>query len=124
MSPKILIVDDEQCVLEMTKYLFKMKKYTVVTAMDGDEALEAVRKENFDIVLLDIKMPGINGIEVLKRMKGMHPHLPVVIITVYYDQSSALRSVIENEADGCIRKPFDIENLMMTVEKVLQKKSQ
>ena len=122
MAAKILIVDDEVGVLDMTRYLFEKKGYQVAVAQNGEGALAAVEREGFDAMLLDIKMPGMDGLEVLRRVKRLRPEMPVVIMSVYYDQNQEIQSAVDSEADGCIRKPFNVEEALTVVEKVLQQK--
>jgi len=77
----ILVVDDEREILDMLTDHLEDEGYAVSQAVDGEQALEGVRREPPDLVLLDITMPGVNGLEVLRRLRRDHPRIPVVMIT-------------------------------------------
>ena len=80
---KILVVDDDQRIVKTTCDILKIKGHEPVAANSGEEGVEQVRKEVPDCVLMDIKMPGINGVEALKQMKQIAPALPVVLVSAY-----------------------------------------
>lgn len=80
---KILVVDDEVDFLEIIKIRLEASDYEVITAANGEEALKKVKNEKPDVVLLDILMPGIDGLEVLKRIRKINDKLPVYIITAF-----------------------------------------
>ncbi len=81
MFPSVLVVDDEPSILQSLKGLLTDEGFAVFTAANGYEALKTMEAESPDIVLLDIWMPGIDGIETLKEIKENHPNVPVIIIT-------------------------------------------
>jgi two-component system response regulator HydG len=80
---KILVVDDDRRIVKTTCDILKIKGHDAIPAYSGEEGVEAVRNEPPDCVLMDIKMPGINGVEALKRMKAIIPDLPVVLVSAY-----------------------------------------
>jgi two-component system response regulator HydG len=80
---KILVVDDDRRIVKTTCDILKIKGHDATSAYSGEEGVEAVRNEPPDCVLMDIKMPGINGVEALKRMKAIVPDLPVVLVSAY-----------------------------------------
>lgn len=104
----ILVVDDEREFLNMVRMRLEANDYEVLTASDGKEALAAVRKEKLDAVLLDILMPGMNGLEVLKRIRKEKKHLPVFIITAFSNEE---RFELANRfnASGFIVKTSDLK---------------
>ncbi len=108
MIGKILFVDDDASILDAAKTALEVYGYTVITAQSGMECLEKIG--DADIVFLDIKMPGMDGIEVLKRIKKSNPMLPVAMITAYATVDTAIEAMKEGAFDY-IRKPFDIEEL-------------
>ena len=108
MVEKILFVDDDSSILDAAKTALKAYGYEVITAQSGEECLK--KMEEADIVFLDIKMPGMDGIEVLKRIKKRNPTLPVVMITAYATVDTAIEAMKEGAFDY-IRKPFDMEEL-------------
>jgi DNA-binding NtrC family response regulator len=90
---KILIVDDEQSMAQFLAIVLRKEGYEVATVSNGRDALERVKGDAFDVVITDIKMPGMNGIQVLEGIKKIDPSLPVVIMTAYASQQSAIEAV-------------------------------
>jgi DNA-binding response OmpR family regulator len=112
--PKILVVDDDAIVLNLLKRFLEKKNYEVLTAANGLEAMEQVRKEAPRIVLLDIYMPRKSGLEVLKEIKEFNPDIGVIMVTAVTDEAVG-RSALTMGAFDYILKPFDLDYL----EKVL-----
>src|SRR6266540_4284743 len=90
---KILVVDDEQSMTQFLGIVLRKEGYQVTTVNNGREALEKVKAENIDVVITDIKMPGMDGIQLLQGIKKHDPSLPVVIMTAYASQQSAIDAV-------------------------------
>lgn len=112
MSYNVLVVDDEPVVGELFTDLLRKEDCTVTSVLSGEEALDIVKKENFDIVLLDIKLPDINGLEVLKRMKEAKPNLIVIMITGFgYDEDLIAKSW-DYGCSGYIGKNMPIAQIM------------
>ena len=88
---KILVVDDEKVIRANFCEILSIEGFSAVEASNGAEALEIYRKERPSAVLLDLKMPGMNGIDTLKALKEIDPHVPVIIITSYGDVQTAVR---------------------------------
>ena len=82
---KILVVDDEQPIRETLEMFLREKGYEVVTSEEGGKALEIVQRERPDIVILDIRLPGMDGLEVLQRIREKTEGIPVIMITAYHD---------------------------------------
>ena len=118
----ILIVDDEFGVRESLKMIFK-PICQVYTAMDGQEALEYIQRDRFDIVTLDLKMPGLSGIDVLREIKKNNPDIEVMIITGY-GTGQNLKEASQLGAGEFITKPFNVPDLINRVNKSLQKRTQ
>ena len=116
---RILLVDDDEGILVTTKAIFELEDYSVQAVETGRGCLEAIKEGNFDVVVLDIVLGDINGLEVLRMIKRLQPKLPVIIMSVYYDQNIQTQQIISEEADGCIKKPFKMEEAIKTVENVL-----
>jgi len=116
---KILVVDDEIDALELFKDLFSRKGYTVECARNGIEALEIIDKALFDAVLLDIRMPIMNGIEVLTRIKQKKPDLPVVMLTAYGYDNNLINKALEQGAAGYISKNFPLAQIVYTFQTLL-----
>lgn len=117
---KILIVDDEIDVGEFFKENLE-GEYEVKAALNGEEAIESVKKYPPDLVLLDIKMPKMNGIEVLKKIKSIKNDLPVIMITGYGMMKTA-REAMFLKAYDYITKPFDLKFIKNLIKEVFKEK--
>jgi DNA-binding NtrC family response regulator len=116
----ILIVDDEDSLTMTVSKDLTGNGYSVDTASNADEAIAIIRKKAFDLVFLDIKMPGKDGFEVLKFIKGHTPDTKVIMLTAYADLANAIESK-RLGAEGFISKPYDLVDLMTTIENLLTK---
>ena len=117
---KILVVDDEVGFIEVLKLRLEANGYEVVTAFDGEEALEKIKSENPDVVILDIMLPKLNGEEVCKNIRSdpVFSKTPVIMLTgKNTDVDRIVGRVIG--ADIYITKPFDSEQLLNAIKKVL-----
>jgi two-component system response regulator HydG len=123
MNPKmnIMVVDDEQIVRESFQHWFKKIGHSVEVAASGPEALTRVAEVPFDLMFVDIKMPGMDGIELLERIKSEYPDTTVVIITAYGSIESAIRAMKIGAADYLL-KPFKPDQLTLVMEKINQQK--
>lgn len=101
----ILVIDDEVTIREMFKAVLAGDRYYVATAADGKEALEWLKAQHFSLVFLDLKMPGLNGVETLRSIRQTNDRLPVVIITGYPD-SELMDQALQLGPLGVIKKPF------------------
>jgi two-component system response regulator (stage 0 sporulation protein F) len=106
---RILVVDDEPLIAEILKEHFK-PAYDVETALSGADALSAVARERPDVVLLDINMPRMNGVEVLKRIKRLDATIAVIMVTAN-EQVSVAGEALRHGAFGYVPKPFDFRYL-------------
>mgnify|MGYP001215854543 CR=1 FL=1 len=122
-NAKILIVDDELIMRESLAAWIERDGYDVQTAESGEEALEKVKEIGFDVVFLDIKMEGISGLEVLRRIKEDDPDLDVVMITAYGSISTAIEAM-KNGAYDYLLKPFEPDELGMLIEKIMHHRMQ
>ena len=105
---QVLVIDDDAVVGRSFDRVLSEKGYEVSTALSGEEALETINETNFDVVFTDIKMPGMDGLEVTERIKARCPWTPVVVITGYgTDDNEAKASVLG--ASGFVRKPLTPE---------------
>lgn len=121
MSKRILIVDDEKNIRLTLDQALVTAGYEVATAIDGEHALEKIESEAPDMVLLDMKMPGMDGIEVLRRLRQSHDTLPVVMITAHGTVETAVEAMKLGAVDY-LRKPFTPEEIRSIVAKVLARK--
>jgi DNA-binding NtrC family response regulator len=115
---KILVVDDEDALRTVLSGELVSEGYDVCTAADGDDAISNLQKESFDLVLLDIKMPRMNGFEVLKFVKEKYPRTRVVMLTGFADLKNAIESK-KLGAEDFVSKPYDLVDLLTTIERVL-----
>jgi len=115
MSKKILVIDDEEGLGNLIKLNIENEfQYEVILARNGERGHELAVEQEPDLVLLDVMMPGINGLETLKRIKGSLPHVPVAMVTAVWNAEEAKRC-FEAGAYEYITKPIDLEQLKMAV---------
>ena len=117
----IHIIDDEPIIHEVLGDLLTSEGYTVVHSPNGEEALEKHSSLSFELILLDLLMPGMDGIEVLKRLKKIDPHAVIIIITAYASVESAI-SAMKMGAFDYVQKPFKHDELLLTVERAIEHK--
>ncbi len=115
---KILVVDDEQPIRETLDMFLREKGYEVVTSEDGGQGLEAVQSERPEMVILDIRLPGMSGLEVLQRIVGMGKGIPVIMITAYHDMETTIQAM-KLGAYEYIHKPIDVDELEIAIDKVV-----
>ncbi len=120
-SAKILIVDDEPFICEILSRLMKKEGFVPVTAHDGDSAMEKLRLEVPNVLLLDFRMPGMNGMEVMKKAKRLDPDLPVVMITAYADIQGAVEAMREGAHDY-LAKPFEHHEVIRIVRRAVSER--
>jgi DNA-binding NtrC family response regulator len=114
----ILVVDDEDALRTVLSSELLNEGYEVHSAADGDDAITELDKGQYDLVLLDIKMPRMNGFEVLKHIKQNHVRTKVVMLTGFADLKNAIESK-KLGADDFVSKPYDLVDLLTTIERVL-----
>jgi DNA-binding NtrC family response regulator len=118
---KIMLVDDEERFLQTTKKLLERKGYQVATALSGSEALDSLQKEDIQVVILDVKMPGMDGMATLKAIKNRHPLVEVIMLTGHATVESAVEGLKSGAADY-LMKPTDIEDLIRKAEDAYAKR--
>ena len=118
---KILIVDDEKSLLDLLAVVFKKEGYSVKTAISGPKAREILEKDDIDLVITDIKMPQMSGMEVLKFVKDKNAEIPVIMITAYGSVKQAVDALKAGALDYVV-KPFDVEELKILVSRGLEKR--
>jgi len=115
---RILVVDDESSLRAALTAQLKGQGYSVSAAGDGDIAIEMLGFEYFDLLLLDIKMPNVDGYEVLSYVKKKHPSTKVIIVTGFADLKNALDATGLG-ADHFVGKPYEFADLLVTIKRVL-----
>ena len=119
-KPRILVIDDDAGIRESLKMTLEYDGYDVAGAATGQEGLNLVEREAPDLVLLDVKMPGMDGIDVLTRLHAMHEMLPVVMISAHGTPSSAVEAIRKGALDF-LEKPFEsTERLRVTIQNALE----
>ena len=118
---RVLVVDDEEPVRNLLQRVLKEAGYDVVTATNGQEALDKVSQLNVGVVLLDIKMPGMSGIEVLQQITTNWPETCVVMATAAGDAQTAVEAMKAGAYDY-ITKPFDRDDVVRKVQKAIEKR--
>ncbi len=121
VNSKILVVEDEKNMREVLKILLEGEGYDVSCAMDGSEGLAWLDREIFDLVITDIKMPGVDGFEMLKRAQELSPETLVIMITAFGTTESAIEAMKLGAYDY-IHKPFKIDEIRLVVKKALEKR--
>jgi DNA-binding NtrC family response regulator len=120
MSERFLIVDDEPDMLKLLSMIIREKTpYEVITTNNPVEAFELAKKGGFDLVIADLKMPGLDGIELLDAVKKIDPDIPFIIITAYATVESATEAIQKGGFDF-ITKPFRKEQILFSIEKALK----
>ena len=119
---KILVIDDERSIRNTLKDILEYEKYEVDLAEDGIKALEKVKTAEYDIILCDIKMPGMDGIEVLEKLGEITPDTPVVMISGHGNIDTAVDSIKKGAFDY-IEKPLDLNRLLITIRNAMDKSS-
>lgn len=117
-TPKILIVDDEEIMRNSLTDWLREDRYQATAVENGEKALEKVRKEKWNLILLDLKMPGMDGIEVLKEVKRINKDIPVIIMTAYASVDTAVEAMKKGAYDYIV-KPFNLEEVGITIKKIM-----
>jgi len=118
MEKMILIVDDDESIVQSITGVLKDEGFQVATAQSGEEAIETIQRENPDVALIDIWLPGMDGIDVLRRLKGMVPECQVIMISGHATISTAMAAVKLGAFDF-IEKPISLDVLLMTIHRAL-----
>jgi len=123
VKQKILVVDDEEDILELLKFNLSREGYQVLCAVSGEQALRLVRSENPDLIMLDLMLPGIDGLEVTRRLKNDPDtkNLPIVMLTAKGEEADIVTG-LELGADDYITKPFSPRILIARIRAVLRRR--
>ncbi|MFA8344324.1 MAG: sigma-54-dependent transcriptional regulator [Rhodothermaceae bacterium] len=118
---KILIVDDDKSIRQTLKNLFTRENFVVECAENGAEAIELIQKERPDLIISDMRMPEITGLELLEKVKELDSNIPFIIITAYDEMQSTIEAIQKGALDY-IEKPIEIDKIRHTVRKALENK--
>jgi DNA-binding NtrC family response regulator len=116
---KILLVDDEQDFSQLMMFWLESKGYSVVTAMDGEAAIEALKKEKVDIVLTDLRMPKMDGVDLIKKIRESDKNMPIIVISAYVDDPKATEA-IKYGISGIFCKHKDFQEGLSLLESALR----
>ncbi|MBH0207657.1 MAG: sigma-54-dependent Fis family transcriptional regulator [Nitrospira sp.] len=118
---KILVVDDEQSLREVLSIMLKRAGYAVTSATGGEEAVELLQKEIYDLVITDLRMPKVDGMEVLSAVKSVSPETVVLIITAFASADSAVEAMKQGAYDY-LTKPFQVDEVQLIIRNALEKR--
>ena len=121
-AQKILIVDDEPDITELVSYNLKKAGYAVASASDGEEALARVREDRFDLIVLDLMLPGIHGMELCRILRNNEKtaQIPIIMLTAKGEETDKIRG-LETGADDYMTKPFSPKELIARVKAILRR---
>ncbi|MCU0286261.1 MAG: sigma-54 dependent transcriptional regulator [Acidobacteria bacterium] len=117
---KILVIDDDPSIRNMLAIVLKKSGYDVTCTESGKTSLEKLKKENFDLIISDIKMPDINGIDLLKKIKSITPEIPVIMITAFASANDAVEAM-KLGAEDYVTKPFNLDELKIIIDRAIYK---
>jgi two-component system alkaline phosphatase synthesis response regulator PhoP len=120
MKKKILVVDDEESLVRLITYNLNKEGYTTISAYDGTTAIETVRRENPDLVILDLMLPGMDGLDVCRQMRSEHIYTPIIILTAKDEEIDKVVG-LELGADDYVTKPFSVRELLARIKAVLRR---
>ncbi len=116
----LLLVDDEENLQDTLKLNFELEGYSVTSAYTGPEALDAIKNEHFDLIILDVMLPEMDGISVCENIRLTHPEIPILMLSAR-NQSADRILGLKKGADDYLTKPFNLEELLIRVDKLINK---
>jgi two-component system response regulator RegX3 len=120
MSEKILVVDDEPAIVDAVTYALRASGFEVDTFGDGESALEAARSDSYDVLVLDVRLPGLSGIEICRRLRG-ESDVPILMLTAMDAEVDRVLG-LEAGADDYVTKPFSVAELVSRVRAILRRR--
>ncbi|UQS83310.1 response regulator transcription factor [Bombilactobacillus thymidiniphilus] len=120
---KILVVDDETTIAELLRYNLEQNGFQVTVVNDGQKALDLLNQSHFDLVLLDLMLPKIDGLQITRQLRQQNNTIPIIMLTARANQMDKI-SGLEMGADDYVTKPFDIQELMARVKAILRRHRQ
>lgn len=119
-KPNILIVDDEDAVCFSLISILELEHYEARSANSGKHAIEVIKNNNFDIAFFDIRLPDMNGVELLKRVREFNSNLIVIMMTAYAS-NNLIQEALQKGAIRCLRKPFKLPEVLALVKELIEK---
>ena len=123
MKARLLIVDDEEQFVEAISERLSMRDYDVTTSLTGEDAIEKIKNYNFDVVILDVRLPGIDGTDVLREIKNLKPLIEVIMLTGHGTVEMAIKGMKLGAFDFLI-KPCETEDLTAKIDKAHDRKAE
>mgnify|MGYP001423331284 CR=1 FL=1 len=120
-TPRLMMVDDEADFLDLCAKRFKKRGYDIIPAGSGFAALEILSKQEVDVVVLDVKMPGMDGIQTLKEIKKRHSEVEVILLTGHGSVESGIQGMSHGAYDY-VMKPFQLDDLLFKIDKAFERK--
>ncbi|WP_432402664.1 response regulator [Wukongibacter sp. M2B1] len=121
MGRKILVVDDEHHILELIQFNLESNDFDVITCDNGEDAVSIANDESIDLIILDLMLPGINGIEVCRRIrKSTNKNVPIIMLTAKGEENDKIQG-LDIGADDYMTKPFSIRELLARIKAVLRR---
>ena len=117
-QPRILIVDDDPGMVETLADILELEGFDVVTVQDGHRAMDVIEAQAFQFIVMDLKMPGISGLDAFREIIRIDPAAKIVFMTAHY-QEEAVRAAISEGAVGVLTKPLDIPKLLDVIHSVV-----
>lgn len=117
---RVLIVDDDPNVLKSLARLLRVDEYVILTAKNGFEALDILRQHPIDVLISDLKMPRMDGLEFLRNVQDLHPYTVKILLTAYADLETALKTINEVPVFRFITKPWNGQELKQTIRSALR----
>ncbi|HRZ86448.1 MAG TPA: response regulator [bacterium] len=121
VSAKVLVIDDEESILNLISDILTAEGYEVSCADNGEKGVDLAQKQAFDLIIVDIMMPGIDGIETIKRIRQFNTAVSILILTAYGKRKDAVVNAVRYGVFDYITKPFDVEYLLSLIKYVLHR---
>ncbi|MBN1898738.1 MAG: response regulator [Spirochaetes bacterium] len=121
MKKTVLVIDDEQVTCEMLGAILKEINFNVITAGKGKEGIKKAKGEYLDVAIIDVKLPGINGVETYKILQKAHPEMKGIMITAFYEKK-IIKKALDYGAITCLYKPFDVDELISLIKEIVSEK--
>jgi two-component system, NtrC family, response regulator PilR len=122
LSGSILVVEDERSMREFLEILLKRHQHEVSVADNGQAASDLIQDREFDLIITDLKMPGVGGLQVLEQTKRLHPNTEVIMVTAFATAETAIAAMKQGAYDY-LTKPFKVDEILVTVERALEKRA-
>lgn len=117
-QPNVLVVDDNSDLLDTFSLILKRRGYNVDTAKEGYTAVDKFKKQRFDVILMDVVMPGMNGVETFRKIAEINPGAKVILMTAFYDENE-LKGALKEGVYEAVYKPVDIGQLMTLIKEAV-----